>query len=717
MTTEILHLRCTGVSLVLDCRGDRLPRVLHWGADLGPLDDGQLLACAAALVPQRATSTMDEVVPFALLPEQSAGWAGTPGLAAHRDGRDFSPRLALTDVEVRRDGDAGTVRIAAADPHAALGVELELELGAAGLLRLRATVRNDAEAGREHPALTLDGLTLALPVPTPAQELLDLTGRHLRERTPQRHPFTLGTHAREGRAGRTGLDASTLLVAGSTGFGFRHGEVWGLHVGWSGNHREVAEALPGGTRWIGGGELLLPGEVRLEPGASYASPWVYASYGGQGLDELAGRFHAHLRARPHHPSTPRPVTLNTWEAVYFDQDLDRLRGLADLGARVGAERFVLDDGWFRGRVNDHAGLGDWYVDTDRWPDGLTPVVDHVKGLGLQFGLWVEPEMVNPDSDLARAHPDWLLQPEGGLPPLSRHQQVLDVARPEAFDHVLERLDTLVTEYDIDYLKWDHNRDLVDAGHPPTGTAGVHEQTLATYRLMDELRRRHPHLEIESCSSGGGRVDLGVLERTDRVWASDCIDPLERQSIQRWTALLLPPELTGAHVGAPVAHTTGRRHTLDFRAGTALFGHLGIEWDLAEASEADLDRLTAWVGAYRDLRELLHTGDVVRSDHPDPALWVHGVVAPDRSRALYALVTTATSTLSPPGPVRLPGLDPDASYRFSPRAPGDDVQGPGLSTLPWWDEGVTVTGAVAGEVGVQAPLQFPERLVLVEAVQV
>jgi alpha-galactosidase len=301
-----------------------------------------------------------------------------------------------------------------------------------------------------------------------------------------------------------------------------------------------------------------------------------------------------------------------------------------------------------------------------------------------------------------------------LPPASRHQQVLDLGHPDAYAYILERLDALLSEYPIDYLKWDHNRDLIDAGHSPRGEAGVHAQTLALYRLLDELRARHPGVEIESCSSGGARVDLGILERTERIWGSDCIDALERQQIQRWTSLLLPTEMIGSHVSSPVSHTTGRVHTLDFRAGTALFGHFGIEWDLTAASAEERERLARWVALYKELRGLLHSGTVVRSDHPDPAVWVHGVVAEDASDAVFALATTATGVWSPPGRVRLPGLAPDAVYRVAPLPPGDGLEGPGRSPLPWWAAGVELTGRVLAEAGLQAPALFPERLALLRA---
>ncbi|MEU0957044.1 alpha-galactosidase [Streptomyces niveus] len=715
---DYLHLRAAGTSLVLDCAGDRLPRVVHWGDDLGDQDGTGLAGLAdlaMASAARQMTNTLDLPVPLSLLPEQSAGWLGTPGLTGHRDGADFSAAFAVRSIRTLRTPDlpqAHQLTVDAVDEHARLGLVLEIELTASGLVRQRATLTNRATGERPY---TLDGLLLALPVPSHATELLDLTGRHLRERSPQRHEFTLGTHLRENRRGRTGTDATLLHLAGERGFGFRTGEVWGVHVAWSGNHRTLAERTPAGVSLLGGGETLLPGEVLLAEGESYTSPWLVGSY-GRGLDELAGRFHQHLRARTHHPRRPRPVTLNTWEAVYFQQDIDTLKSLADAAAEVGAERFVLDDGWFRGRRHDRAGLGDWYVDETVWPGGLGPLVDHVRSLELEFGLWVEPEMVNPDSDLARAHPEWILATGGRLPPESRQQQVLDLGHAGAYEYLLERLDALVGEYDIDYLKWDHNRDLVEAGHSPTGAPGVHTQTAAAYRLLDELRARHPGLEIESCSSGGGRVDLGILERTDRVWTSDCIDALERQRIQCWTGLLLPPELLGAHVGSPVSHTTGRAHTLDFRAGTALFGHFGIEWDLTAAGPGERARLAEWVAAYKELRPLLHTGTVVHGDHPDPALRVHGVVAADRSHALYALVQTATSVMSPAGIVRLPGLDPDARYQVRPRRPGDLPEGPRRSDPLWWErpEGVTLTGRMLEVSGVRAPTLFPERLVLVEA---
>ena len=598
------------------------------------------------------------------------------------------------------------------DDDAGLALTITVELLPAGLLRARAQI-SDLITNRdatENP-FTVDGLTLAFPVPGRAAELLDFAGRHLRERAPQRHDSAIGSLVRDNRRGRTGADATTLLAAGTPGFDFGSGEVWALHTAWSGNHRSVAERTPNGHAVLAGGELLLPGEIALTAGSSYTSPWIYGSY-GTGLDEVAGRFHAFPRARPTHPRAPRPVILNTWESVYFDMDLDPLIGLAEYGAEVGVERYVLDDGWFVGRRSDNAGLGDWQVDPDVWPDGLHPLVDRVTELGMQFGLWVEPEMINLDSNLARAHPDWVLSTGNRTPIPSRRQQVLDLGKPAACEYILHSLDALLSDYRISYLKWDHNRDLIDAGHAPSGHAAVHDQTVAVYALMDELRRRHPDVEIESCSSGGARVDLEVLQHTDRIWTSDCIDALERQTIQRYTALLVPPELIGAHVGSDRSHTTGRRHDLSFRAGTALFGHMGIEADLSKLTEAERAELSRWVALHKQFRPLLHTGDVVRLDHLDPSLIAHGVVAPDRTEALFSVASSRTSDSAPTGRLVLRGLDPAAVYDVSLVPPGDVIRGNNQRPPAWITAGGTrLTGAALHYAGVQLPDLYPEQLLL------
>ncbi|MFT4109793.1 alpha-galactosidase [Propionicimonas sp.] len=694
-------LRAEEVCVVLDLAAGRLPAVVHWGADLGALGRDDVEAMVLGAVPPIAPNAVDEPARVALLPEHHTGWVGRPGLSGSRGGRDWSARFTTTSLSV--DGapasgfvssGAGVVEVAATDEVAGLELALTIELTSSGLLRTRAVLTN---AGAE--PYQLDDLVLAYPVPAVACELLDFAGRWGNERVPQRRDFSVGTHLREGRKGRTGADAATVLHAGTPGFGFGSGEVWGVHVGWSGNHTHYAERVFTGEKVLGGGELLLPGELVLQPGEAYRSPWLYGSY-GVGLDAVARRFHRFLRARPNHPSADRPVTINVWEAVYFDHSLQPLLELAEKAAVAGIERYVLDDGWFGSRRDDGAGLGDWVVSPEVWPDGLHPLVDRVRGLGMQFGLWFEPEMVNLDSDVARAHPEWIMATGGRLPVPSRRQQVINLGIDECYAHVRDQILAILDEYEISYIKWDHNRDLIDAGTWPDGRPGVHAQTLATYRLMDELKAAHPGLEIESCSSGGARVDLGVLERADRVWVSDCIDPLERQSMLRWTTQLVPPEMLGSHIASGISHTTGRSHDLNFRAATALFGHLGVEWDLRSATPAELGELTEWIAFYKANRDLLLGGDLVRLDASDDALLAGGVVAPDGSRAIYSFAAVATVTTSLLGRLRFPGLDPSRRYRVQPALVGHAPSG--IHPPRWWGVERDLSREIADVSGGRAP---------------
>ena len=707
---HLTHLRRSGVSVVLDSRGPALPAVVYWGSDLGELSPDDLSELEFASRAPFGDSRIDVPKRVSVLPTAAEGWVGRPGLVGSRAGAAFSPLFDLVGeeaVETTATIDSGRV-YRATDRTAGLDLTIEIELAHSGLLRLRSTLTN-LDPQRPYD---LEGMTLTLPVPSGADELLDLAGRHTLERIPQRSTFNVGTHRRESRQGKPGLDSAFVLIAGTPGFGFTAGRVWGIHPGWSGNHLMYAERLYNGLRLLGAGELLLAGEIRLAPGESYSTPWIFASC-GEGLNEFAQRIHGYLRSRPGHPVRPRPVLLNTWEAVYFRQDLPTLVELAKAGAGVGVERFVLDDGWFRHRRNDHAGLGDWYVDEAVWPAGLQPLIDEIHALGMEFGLWVEPEMINLDSDLARAHPEWIFRAGGRRGIATRQQYVLDLGHPEAYDHIAGRLHDLLDTYPIAYLKWDHNRMVVEAGHSPDGVPGVHRHTAAVYRLLDELRERHPGLEIESCAGGGGRIDLGIMDRTDRVWASDCIDALDRQQIQRYTQLLLPPELIGTHLGSPEAHTTRRSLNLPLRAGTALWGHMGIEWDLTSATVDERAAVGKWVALHKELRPLLHSGKVVVADHPDPAVWVNGVVAQDGSDAVFEIVTVGRSTTWPPGRVRLPGLDPDRRYALAPVYPADFY--PEAAQVPqWWGKTARLPGRVLAEVGVQIPNMFPEYLHLIRA---
>ncbi len=703
MIPDSVHLCGGGVSVVLTPSPRAGPCLTYWGAALGPLDPSELAGLAELRRPGIPQSALDDPRYVSVLPTTGSGFTGTPAVEGWRpDGGSTAPSWTDWTADAR-----GTqVVLGCHDVEAGLSARVELELTPTGVVRLRTTLTNTGPGD-----YVVNAVRTILPVDTAATELLDLTGRWCRERSPQRHRWQHGTWLRQTRHGRTGHDATLLMVAGTPGFSFSRGSVWGTHVAWSGDHTAYAERTPEGEVLLGGGELLGAGEVVLAGGGDYTTPWLVGVFADDGLDGLSARLHPWVRAAAPHPGGRRPVVLNTWEAAYFDQDQHRLTRLADAAADLGVERFVLDDGWFAGRRSDRAGLGDWIVDPDRYPEGLHPLVDHVVARGMEFGLWVEPEMVNVDSELARRHPDWLLRGRSRLPEEWRHQHVLDLQQPAAYAQVRDLLLGLLSEYPIRFLKWDHNRDLVDALHD--GRPAVHGQTLAVYALMDELRSAHPQVEIESCASGGGRVDLEILTRTDRIWPSDTNDAVERQQIQRWTGLLVPPEMIGCHVGGPVAHTTGRTHRLRFRAATALLGHFGIEWDVSGLVPEESVELAAWVALHKQVRDLVCSGTVVHPEHPDPAVVVTGVVAPDRRRGVFVIAMVTATLTQAPTPVTLKGLDAEAAYTVRALGPVSDEPLIDLGTT-WLDHGeVVVPGSVLMRSGLRLPATAPESAYVIE----
>ena len=698
---DLVHLRGSSFDLVVDV-ATPTPTIVHWGQSLG--DAPSLDALDAALGRPAVGGALAPVAPVSVVPLHADGFAGRPGLAGRRGGgRDWAPRFTTTTHRV-----AGSVLTVDSLDDVA-GLALTTEISAAEVMSVRVTITNVGDR-----RYSLDALTVSVPLPDGADELLGFDGRWAREFHPVRTAWTHGAVIAEHLRGRTSHEHVPLLFAGASGFGEWVGEVHGVHLAWSGNHTMLAERLADGRRYVQAGELLHPGEVVLESGQSYTTPEVVAVYSSGGLTPATWGFHRSVRSSPAHPTSPRPVLINTWEAVYFNHDLETLRGLADVAAEVGIERFVLDDGWFGSRRDDTSGLGDWWVSPEVYPDGLAPLIEHVNGLGMEFGIWVEPEMVNPNSDLFRAHPEWALATDGYEPVLGRNQLVLDLGRPEAFEHVLGLLDALLRDHDIAYVKWDMNRDHAQ-GSGARGAPGTHAQTMALYALLDELRRRHPDVEFESCASGGGRIDHEILRRVERVWTSDCNDALERQTIQRGASMLLPPEVMGAHIGPTRAHTTGRVHTLAFRAATALFGHLGVEWNVARLDDDRRAALAEAIAVHKRFRPLLHSGDVVRFD-TEPAYCAHGVYAADRSEALVSFAQLATAPSLTPPPLRVPGLDPDGRYRVEHVALPDERWGMALTQPAWLTDGVELTGSQLAAHGIRPPVMHPESAVLISLVR-
>ncbi len=684
-------------SLIVDCRGDA-PAVLHWGPKLATnLDPMDLVLLATR---EAAPCSPAVPPPLALTPLLGQGFPGAPGLQVHRDGQGWATFTRIDRIDWH---EPSVVEIISIDDHNALRLVHRLELAPDSDVLVASTrVVNIADK-----TLVVDACPApTLPLPPEASHLIHLDGRWSGEFQMRRTPLGQGAMVRENRRGRSSHDAFPGLIAECAPASEATGEVYGFHLGWSGNHRIHAETLSDARAFVQMGGLFMPGEMRLAPGAAYASPKLYAAYSDAGLSGLSRAYHAFVRARPEHArlrAKPRPVHYNTWEAVYFDHDQEKLAQLVDAAAAIGAERFVLDDGWFKGRRDDTAGLGDWFVDEGVYPNGLKPLVDRVLAAGMEFGLWVEPEMVNPQSDLFREHPEWVL----GCPPAPqlsfRNQLVLDFGQAEVRDYLYARLDALLTEHPIAYLKWDMNRDISHPGGAD-GAAGAHAHVLGLYDVLDRLRAAHPAVEIESCASGGGRPDFGVLERTDRIWTSDSNDALDRLSIQKGASLFIPAELMGAHVGPTDCHITGRRVSMATRVSTALFGHFGIEANLLALTDEEREELAEGVALHKTLRDLIHTGGLHRLDRPANEN-AFGIVAKDGSEAVFAYTLIREQDAYFAGRLRLAGLDAGARYQVQLVWPKKLVtRSPLVDTLR---DGVVLDGRSLMAVGLQLPRMHPQ----------
>ena len=697
-TPATIHLNQAGVSLVLGTKRGAL-EILHFGKELSSSENLDELFLAT--IESTAHAELDTPHVEGIFREAARGVLSRPALLGHRSGRDFSQLFEITQVEA----DQTSAKISFTDAVAKLNAFVRFSFVGHGVLVASLEIENLG------PDFNLEELSCYLPLPDRAQESLDFTGRWIKERQPQRREIQAGQFVREVREGRTSHDYTIMQLAMTKGAGFQAGEIWSLGLMFSGNSRHVVEKLQGGRKFIGAAELLMPGEMVLGTGDRYQTPGFVAIYSDSGIDGLSARSYGWLRSRGDHPTKlkPRPLTLNVWEAVYFDHNLEKLSQLAEVAQSIGVERFVLDDGWFGSRRDDLRGLGDWVVSDEVWPNGLGPLIDKVKSCGMEFGLWFEGEMVNPDSDLYRAHPDWVLGAGGRVPPLGRNQLVLDLTNPECYNHILEHTDKVLSDYDIAYIKWDHNKYLVEPGS--LGVAAAHNQTLAIYRMFTELKLRHPGLEIESCSSGGGRIDLGMAMFADRFWTSDCNDALERQYIQRYTQVAIPPEMLGSHIGPTKSHTTGRVHDLHFRAISALFGHAGLEWDITTCTPEELAQLRSWANYYKANRELIHSGNPVRVDTPEE-YFLHGVVAQDKKRAIFSYVTLKTAAGSRPDALLFPGLMSDQAYRVRAVYPAGEPKFIQRTQVAWL-EGITLSGRALAEVGLRAPILYPENALLVE----
>lgn len=634
------RIEAAGQALVCHVDGDAPPALAWFGEASAAADFEPRTLPLHAWSPGRP-------VPPCLFPQYGFGFLGEAALAGVADGGSAETDLRVLDATATATALAFRMR----DAVAGLELELEFELDAAsGVLRSAARLANTGRLPFRLQRLA----ALSMPLPDWATHAWFHEGAPFHEGRLVDLPVRAARLQRSTRGGRPGHGWTGFVYAGEPGASDEHGRVLSAHLAYSGNVDVLVEGVGDVGRQLQLAEWLAPGEIVLAPGQRYATPDALITCSTQGFNGTSQRLHRYLRARSR--PRPRPAQLNTWEAVYFDTGEADAIALADASAELGLERFVLDDGWFAGRDDDTAGLGDWVAHPRKFPRGLGPLIEHVRARGLSFGLWMEPEMVNPNSALLRAHPDWALGAPDRPAPLWRNQLVLDLTRPEVAEHVYQSVHRLLGDHAIDYVKWDCNRELFPAGNR------AHRQVQALYQLLARLVAAHPEVCFESCASGGGRLDYGILRYADRLWISDNTDPIARTAIQRAASRVFPLEFLGAHVGSAPNPTTERGTPMPFRCLVSLFGHFGVEADLRRMPDADRVVLKAGIALYKQLRDLIAGGTLYRIDEPAPGLDAQLIESPDGSRLLLRVLQVDGVAPEPRPRIRLEMLDDAARYQ-------------------------------------------------------
>ena len=660
---------------------------LYWGGRLGAADT------FPQAVPMPDWASFDSS--YTNTPQEYAGWGA---------GLFVEPGLKVTWADGNRDLvlhyeshklSANGVDVVLKDIKRPVYVTLHYAIdGETGILARSATIEN-----RGTEAVTVEQAAAAAWTLPPASYTLNyLTGRWAGEWSLTQEALHPGARVIESRRGSTGHQANPWFAIQAGESSEDHGEVWFGALGWSGSWRITVEQDQLDEVKVTGGFNPFDFGYVLHPGQSLETPVFYGGHTAHGLGGASRLLHRFELAQilPRTAATakqplpkPRPVIYNSWEATEMNVNLAGQSALAEKAAALGIDRFVMDDGWFGQRKTDHAGLGDWYVNPEKFPNGLKPLIDKVHSLKMDFGLWVEPEMVNPDSDLYRKHPEWVLNFPGRPRNEQRTQLVLNLARPDVRAYVLGFLDKLLNENDIAFLKWDYNRNWSEPGWdqlPPTEQKKVYvEFTRNLYAILAELRHRHPNVEIESCSGGGGRVDLGILHYTDEVWPSDNTDPFDRLTQQDGFSYAYTPQVMMAWVTDSPHWLNHRATSLSYRMLSSMQGSLGIGANIGKWGDEEMATARRLIAAYHDVQPTIVQGDLFRliSPRDGSEFSATQTVSRDKGQSVvFAFVhSTQKGRLFPT--LKLKGLDPAAQYALSAIEGKARAGTPAVASGAWW----------------------------------
>lgn len=668
----------------------------HWGARV---PDGAIQPDLSHYPTLASFDPRTNALPWEL-PTRGSGWYGEPAVAATNAKGDDMVQLTYVSHAIymgknrlpglpatfaRREGDAETLEIELMDRLTGLRVTTAYsvfeETGA-----ITRSLRLKNESGED---MQINGvLSASAPVHGSSYDVIHLKGAWARERHVMRQTQGEGEYRIFSQRGASGHEANPFLALCERSATEFSGEVWAVSLVYSGSFEALSYVNNTENSRLSIGLNPDVFTWKLEPGETFVSPEAAMVYSPDGLNGMSHAFHrlySENLMRSKWFERDRPILINNWEATYFNFNEEKILQIARRAKELGVEMLVLDDGWFGKRNTDNCSLGDWVVNPEKLPGGLNGLSDRLHDLGLKFGLWFEPEMISPDSDLYRAHPDWCLHVDGRARVEMRNQLILDLSRKEVQDYIIESVSAVLESARIEYVKWDMNRNMTEpfsgAQTPARQKETQHRYMLGLYRVLEEITARFPEILFESCSGGGGRFDPGMLYYMPQTWTSDDSDAVERMFIQYGTSFVYPPCAMGAHVSAVPNHQTGRTTAMQTRGDVALGGNFGFELDLSQLSDADAETVRRLIEREKQVRTLVRTGEFTRLlspfDHPYAA-WQFR--ARDNSEALICAYRLMTRPATPHLLLRASGLDESAVYMDDD---GNTCSGAALTRYGLW----------------------------------
>jgi alpha-galactosidase len=683
--SQIFHLQGKSSSYIMQLIKSKYLAHVHWGRQIRGTNPGSLLAIRRRCSFSPSTDPNDLMLSLDTLPQEFPAYGGSdfrvPAYQvqmedgttvselvyeSHRIYTGKTPLKGLPSTYTEDDSEAESIDIVLVDP--AIGLKAILTYTVfRDLDAITRSVRFMNEGNQSIKLLR--ALSFGIDISHSDFDMLHLSGTWARERHIERRPILTGGSVIESRRGSSSHSLNPFMALLSKQADEDKGEVYGFSLVYSGSFVAQAEVDPYGTTRVVMGINSFDFSWLLEPGQAFQTPEAVLVYSADGIGGMSRTYHKLYRTRlcrGQFRDRHRPILINNWEATYFNFNADKMEELARVGKELGLELLVLDDGWFGKRDNDKSSLGDWFVDRNKLPQGMPDLVSRVKQQGLEFGLWFEPEMVSPDSELYRAHPDWCLHVPGRRRTEARQQLILDYSRQDVRDYIVTVITDILASSPITYVKWDMNRNMTEIGSaqlpPERQRETAHRYMLGLYEVMERITSAFPNVLFESCSGGGGRFDPGMLYYMPQTWTSDNTDAVERLKIQYGTSIVYPISTMGAHVSAVPNHQVHRTTPLDMRGNVAMSGNFGYELDLTAFTEAEKESVKKQVELYKQLRPLIQFGEFYRLISPFEhvsAAWMF--VSEDKKEALVAFFQVLAEPNAPLRKLRLKGLAAECNY--------------------------------------------------------